>query len=561
MVHIMTKNAVRKLDFSRKLLLSAAAVAAVAMPIVFGLVRPEQSRAESQAEKPTTAAPVYQVALSKPEKSGIYKTRMMMSLDGFTATGVTLQEVILQAYGVDDQQIAGAPDWLNSERFDIDAKIDRPQADELRKLSGDQPGLGNSRLQAFLADHFKLKLHRETRDLPVYALVIAENGPKLHEAKPGDTYPNGFKGLDGRGGAGMMKLGTSNLTGQRVPVSTLAGSLSRRLGRTVLDKTGLTGNYDFMLHWTATDNAPPESSRPAILAAIQEQLGLKLEPQTVPLETLVIDYVEKPSKPQAHNTAAIAPVYEVASIRQNTTGEAMPPFHIVGKPFVGYMFKPDRFMATNATLFQLLQRVYSVEADRVAGGPGWMNSVNYDVDVRPDKAFIDATEKLSPDERLPAWKSMLQTLLTDRFKLALHRETRELPVYTLVIAPNGSKLKEAKPGDTYPEGVKRKDGLPQGPGLWATGRGQLEGQGVSLGLLKDVLSRRMGGHVVLDKTGLTGNYDFILHWTPPEGDRPETDASSAMLAAIQEQLGLKLEPQKAPMEVLVIDHAEKPAEK
>ena len=96
-----------------------------------------------------------------------------------------------------------------------------------------------------------------TKELPVYALVVAKNGPKLQEAKPGDTYPNGIKGPDGRalGHGGMMRMGPGQLTGQGVPMTFLVQQLSQQLGRTVLDQTGLKGNYDFTLKWTP-DQSP-----------------------------------------------------------------------------------------------------------------------------------------------------------------------------------------------------------------------------------------------------------------------------------------------------------------
>jgi uncharacterized protein (TIGR03435 family) len=166
-------------------------------------------------------------------------------------------------------------------------------------------------LQALLAERLNLQVHRETKELPIYALVIAKNGPKFQEGKLGDTYPNGFKGLNGAPvGAGMMRMGAGEWTGQGIPIANLVGSLSRRLGRTVVDKTGLTGKYDFTLRWTPDDNpvspkepggapdaaALPDSSGPSIFTALQEQLGLKLESQKGPVETIVIDHVERPSQ-------------------------------------------------------------------------------------------------------------------------------------------------------------------------------------------------------------------------------------------------------------------------
>ena len=181
------------------------------------------------------------------------------------------------------------------------------------KASG---GIGVERLrltlQALLADRFKLTLHRETKNLQVYELVVADGGPKMQEASPVYTNPNGINGPEGRlKGPVMMKMGPGELTDLGATLEPLVQQLSWQLGRTVLDKTGLTGNYNFSLRWTpgesevgmaklmgsrpAADNTQPsDSSRPSLFTAIQEQLGLKLEPQTAPMETLIIDHVERP---------------------------------------------------------------------------------------------------------------------------------------------------------------------------------------------------------------------------------------------------------------------------
>jgi len=146
--------------------------------------------------------------------------------------------------------------------------------------------------QALLSDRFKLSFHRETRDLPVFALVIAQNGPKIHPAKPGDTYPNGVKCFGGRpcGGRQLNETESNRVVGQGIPLSDLVELLSEKLrGRIVVDKTGLTGDYDFTLQLA------PEESEAAISKALEEQLGLRLEPQEAPMEVLVIDHAEKPS--------------------------------------------------------------------------------------------------------------------------------------------------------------------------------------------------------------------------------------------------------------------------
>jgi uncharacterized protein (TIGR03435 family) len=161
-------------------------------------------------------------------------------------------------------------------------------------------------LRALLAERFNLKLHQETKDLPVYELVIAQNGPKLQEAKPGETYPNGIQGPSGRATAGLIKMGPGAITGQGVPIGSLVRQLTQQLGRNVLDKTGLKGIYDFTLKWSPdASQSPtgsqqgarsPESTESPIFTSIQDQLGLRLVPQQAPVEILVIDHAEQPAQ-------------------------------------------------------------------------------------------------------------------------------------------------------------------------------------------------------------------------------------------------------------------------
>jgi bla regulator protein blaR1 len=265
----------------------------------------------------------------------------------------------------------------------------------------------------------------------------------------------------------------------------------------------------------------------------------------------------KPAHSQSQSQAghaAITPGYESVLIRPNLTGEAMPPFKIVGKPVLGFMFKPGQFLATNATLHQLTRMVYGVQDDQVAGGPTWFDSEHFDVDIKMDKSVMDQLHKLSSDQQILEQKRILQELLGDRFKLALHSETRELPVYVLAIALHGPRFQEAKVDDTYPNGAKRRDGQPIGPGAWGWEKGQLIGQRVSIASLVGMLSSKLGGRIIVDKTGLTGNYDLSLP------DTPSNESSGPSIsAAIEEQLGLKLDPQTIPLPVLVVDRAEKPA--
>jgi bla regulator protein blaR1 len=312
-VDIMQKPVALKLGLGKKLLLIIAGAMAAAGPVVFGLIQEPQSQAGAPVVGTAPKLPAYEVASIKPDKSGTDMTMLRTTPVGFIATNVPLKMLIQQAYGVEDNQILGAPSWIGSARFDIEAKVSSSETDALHNLGPDQRRL---MLQPLLADRFQLKVHTEVRELPILALVVAKGGPKLHEAKPGDTYPNGIKGFDGEaGGPGLMHMGPGQLTAQGLPMSSVAQLLSQQLGRTVHDKTGLTGKYDFTLQWTPEVGgspmmkgpgagqqgpggppSPTDNGGPSIFTAIQEQLGLKLESQKGPVEVVIIDHVETPSE-------------------------------------------------------------------------------------------------------------------------------------------------------------------------------------------------------------------------------------------------------------------------
>jgi uncharacterized protein (TIGR03435 family) len=247
--------------------------------------------------------PEFDVVSIKPNKSGSGMFRSMTIPDGIRSENAPLIMLIRQAYGLfnsNDDLISGLPDWAKSDRFDIEAKVAGADLDDLKKLNRDQRGL---MMQALLADRFKLKAHRETIERPIHSLVVAKGGEKLKPAREGDAYPNGIKGPDGVAHGGMMSMGRNQLTAQGVPVANLVSMLTQITGRTVIDKTGLTGNYDIALKWTPDDGPPPmlngepdPNAPPNIYTAVQEQLGLKLEAGKGPVEGLVIDRLEKPSE-------------------------------------------------------------------------------------------------------------------------------------------------------------------------------------------------------------------------------------------------------------------------
>jgi uncharacterized protein (TIGR03435 family) len=208
----------------------------------------------------------------------------------FTTGNATLKSILHFAFGLPENQIVDAPAWVDSANFDIVAKAG-PDADaQLNALSGDQNQLAKQHLvQALLADRFALKTHSETRQLPVYNLVVAnpKAGPKLVATEAhGTTIDNNKRNIHIVGGDDSVEL--------------LAEYLSKTLGRNVVDKTAITGHYDITLKWTPEDAAvsanPAPDAPPDIFTAIQEQLGLKLESTKAPVPVLVIDHIEMPSE-------------------------------------------------------------------------------------------------------------------------------------------------------------------------------------------------------------------------------------------------------------------------
>ena len=301
--------------------------------------------AHAQNTDTTVAKPSFEVASIKPNKAGGRGMRLGIAPGGrFTAENVTLKLLMEQAYDVRDFQISGAPGWFDSEHYDVEAKSDDTDSSAGQnpmKMTEEQRQQQEERLkqmvQSLLADRCKLEFHRESKELPIYALTIAKNGPKLHPVKKEDIVepgppptgppptgppPTGPPPTGPRPGNAkvvpykgrMMRMGRGQLSGQQVPLQFLADSLSRQLGRTVLDKTGLKGLYDFNLQWTPDESQgrmfkgppegqgpgdgppPPDASGPSIFTAIQEQLGLKLESQKGPVTIFLIDHVERPSE-------------------------------------------------------------------------------------------------------------------------------------------------------------------------------------------------------------------------------------------------------------------------
>ena len=243
----------------------------------------------------------------------------------------------------------------------------------------------------------------------------------------------------------------------------------------------------------------------------------------------------EPPKPMADAGA----VFDVATIKPN----------ISGQPGKLLTVKGRQVITINTTANDLLNFAYDLHARQIIGGPSWLESDHYDVTGQPVGQGLPS---------LPQMRAMLRQLMTDRFKLAFHREQREMSVYAITVANGGPKMTK---NDSNPNGL---------PGLLFRGLGVLPGTNATVADLAGVMQSAVLDRPVVDKTGLQGRYDFVLTWTPDEtqftqmGVRvppPSPDATAPNLfTAFQEQLGLKIDGTKAPVDVLVIDRIERPSE-
>jgi uncharacterized protein (TIGR03435 family) len=246
-----------------------------------------------------------------------------------------------------------------------------------------------------------------------------------------------------------------------------------------------------------------------------------------------------PSAGSMNDKGAKTPAYNLVSIKPDTSTN--------GASLIS--FPPDGFVATNVPLYSLVQNAYKIVMDsQVSGVPDWARSDLYDIEARVDAQTAQSWKTLSPRERLQQEQPMLQSILAEKCQFKAHQETKEMPVYDLVIAKGGLKMNEAPPDENTTDQMTDYT---------------LIAHAMSIGAIADALSEGLG-RFIFDKTGVTDKkFDFNLNWTPDASNTNNAanaaDLPPSLFTALKEQLGLKLVPSKAPVEVLVIDQMEKPS--
>jgi uncharacterized protein (TIGR03435 family) len=486
------------------------------------------------------------------------------------------------------------PTWIrsNDDRFTIEATA--PEDTPVSVMRGPM-------LRAVLEERFKVKMRRETREVPVYELVVANGGSKLTPFQSGTCVPQHYGALNQPG----LETGLPHCVNrtERRPDGSLDqvvdgmtlddfiaqqnDFLAMNAEHPIVNRTGITGLLSF--HW------PLAGRMEDVAAKIRKELGLELRPGKAPVDVLTLEHIERPVSDAEAGAAALAPArqqFDVASVRP--CGINAPPTGArgqgAGQASPGYLRLSCvtlRALINQAYAGDLLNKPPATTADgpqTIRGGPSWAYSETYTVEARAE-GVTDPAVLAGP---------MLRSLLEDRFQLRTHRATEQQPVYALSVASGGLKIKPIAPGECWeyhpgdPPEDRPRDVTTCGV-ISGNGWGSVQGHGVKFGgsAPPRFVDWLFGvTHVmVIDKTGLDGRYDFTLEFTPDASTpgtngrcggnqgcmdslaamgmpdtRPSTFRSGATIFEALTRIGLKLEAVNAPAEYIVIDHAERPRE-
>lgn len=476
----------------------------------------------------------------------------------------TLVDLIVKAYDVTADKVLEGPTWLEYDRFDISALVPpKTSAADAKSM-----------LQTMLAERFNLAFRKEERPLPAYVLTAPKGKQKLKESDgSGDTGCRtslNQSRLDPA--AGVPPAITASYTCKNTSMAAFAeGMRGLPLANQVIgtnpvqDKTGLEGKWDFNLQFNLPINGPADGT--TLPEALDKQLGLKLEQQTISLPVIVVEKANRPSPNQpdvAKKIPAFAAEFEVATVK---------PFapNATGPNIMGMRIQPGgRVEFSGLPLKMLVQQAWSVQADSIVNAPKWMDTDRYNIVAKAPSAGAQPGPNTPVDT--DSVFLMIRALLADRFKLAAHFEDRPMTAYTLTASK--PKLKKADPATR----TKWNDANNNGP-IFFNGSSvpsrTVKFQNMSMAQFAEKLQYIGSTYIhapVMDATGLDGGYDFTLTFSliPPAqyaqmaartantagaaNDAADPIGGVTIFEAIEKQLGLKLVEQKRPVPVLVIDH-------
>lgn len=479
-------------------------------------------------------APSFAVADVHTSPAGIRDGGIYLHANRLEMHGVTMLHLIATAYGVTETKVFGGPNWLDTNRFEIVAQSENPVT-----AQNFQP-----MLRALLTDRFQLKIRNEDKPEQVYVLTATKHVALKKSAKPGDPQ---CKRANEDGYLGLV---CQNVT-MAFLAENLPGAAPNYFNHAAVDKTGLTAAYDVKLKWTGRGQiggADPDRLSIQLFDYFEKQLGIKVEQQTRPASSLVIEVLNEAPAPNPPGTLEklppIATEFEVAEVRPSKPGTQS-----------NYEMKNGRLEAFGVSIKDVVGFAYNLEDYMLPGGEKWLDSDKFDIIAKADPSATDGT-----------LRAMARTLLAERFHLKSHFEEQPVDVWALTAPKGKAKLKETAADEHAGCTRTPKDGgftLVCRNTTMTQFAGKLPHVGGAAGYLSE--------HPMVDLTGLDGFYDFEFTWSAParfsNGGRglPMGGEITAavptggvtLYEAIDKQLGLKLAVQKHTMPVVVIDHADR----
>ena len=507
---------------------------------------------------------------ARPPNS-ILAMRSGFSRGRYELRNATMVDLIRTAWGVDADNVAGGPDWLEMDRFDVIATAP----------AGTSRVTLNTMLRGLLDDRFKLVAHKDTKPLPAYAL---STGPKLQMTKTEGTEESGCRLQPG---SPLVTQPQVTFVCRNVTMAAFASAMPGMRGASgylfnygVVDQTGLPGAWDFNISWTLhVPGRTGEADRTTIFDALGKQLGLGMELVKVPTPMVVVDSVNRVPTPNLPEVAAKLPAppteFEVSDVKPADPDDRTRGSHVAIRPGGG--------INVNMTLKDLIGEAWNEwPPERIVGVPKSLDTARFVVVAKSRAPELTDGPAVWNGVDIDSMRIMLRSLLTDRFRLRTHEEERLVAGYALVAAR--PKLRTAAAGN--------RPGCKEGLGTDGTGQSSRKDPGKDPRLVNPIASRLVtcrnmtmsqfaatlretaGLYLhqfppVLDSTGLDGRYDFTLNFSQPaalpnalrptgEGEAPGSDPNGAisLFEALDKQLGLKLVSRKLVSHVLVIDHVE-----
>jgi uncharacterized protein (TIGR03435 family) len=479
----------------------------------------------------------------------ILRMRSGFSRGRYELANATTADLIRTAWSLDDDGVAGGPDWLDTDRFDLIATAP----------AGSTPAILRTMLQGLLEERFHLLTHKDTRMAPAYSVTV-EKRSRLHPSDGSDE--TGCRVPPFRNPI-LFECRNITMAAFIEGLPRMPGASAYLFNYRVVDQTGLKGAWDFSVKWSMPNPAAPgraAGNAITLFDAFENQLGLRLKLTKVPTPMVVVDRVAKPAVTE---TLAAHPMeFEVADIKPAGPGAR--------GSNVGT--QPSGQVRVEMTLKGLIQEAWGdLNPLRIIGGPKSIDETQWVVVAKAPRVEL-AGGGIMNGVDINTMRMMLRALLVDRFKLAAHTEDRMVAGYALVSAK--PKLRQADPSN--------RPGCKDGPG--ADGK---DPRFAHLVASKLVTCRNMtlaqfatalsawnpeetilfGFPPVVDATRIEGRYDITINFTPPRvfqsiavatanGDRvaSEADGAISIFEALETQLGLKLESRKVSAQVLVIDH-------